>query len=67
AWLTWRGGIVPRMAGVIYRKRCFRNLPLLAETLEQAGCRDADILMHCRAAVEHVRGCWVVDALLRRI
>ncbi len=62
--LRWNENMVPRMAGVIYRKRCFRNLPKLADALEEAGCRDADILTHCRAAVEHVRGCWVVDAVL---
>ncbi len=64
SWLRWNENMIPRMAGVIYRKRCFRNLPKLADALEEAGCRDADILTHCRAAVEHVRGCWVVDAVL---
>jgi hypothetical protein len=52
------------MACVIYRKRCFRNLPTLADALEEAGCRDATLLTHCRAPQEHVRGCWVVDLLL---
>lgn len=63
-WLHWRRRIVRRMARVIYRKRCFRNLPILADALEEAGCSDADILTHCRAPMEHVRGCWVVDRLL---
>lgn len=64
SWLQWRRRTVPRMACVIYRKRCFRNLPTLADALEEAGCRDAAILTHCRAPLEHVRGCWVVDLLL---
>lgn len=63
-WLTWKEKSVPRMAAVIYRKRCFRNLPILADALEEAGCREVDMLAHCRASVEHVRGCWVVDALV---
>ena len=63
-WLSWKETVVLKMAQVIYRKRCFRNVPLLADALEAAGCRDADILTHCRAPIEHVRGCWVVDALL---
>jgi hypothetical protein len=64
-WLTWKESVVPRMAQVIYRKRCFRNVPLLADALEEAGCGDAELLAHCREPVEHVRGCWVVDALLK--
>ena len=63
-WLRWKDDLVPKMAHVIYRKRCFRNVPLLAEALEAAGCSDTEVLAHCRAPVEHVRGCWVVDAVL---
>ncbi|HTU90894.1 MAG TPA: hypothetical protein VMF69_12525 [Gemmataceae bacterium] len=63
-WLDWKDDIIPKMARVIYRKRCFRNLPILADALEDAGCRDPAILMHCRAPVDHARGCWVVDAVL---
>lgn len=63
-WLDWRENTVGRMARVIYRKRCFRNLPILADALEEAGCGDDIILTHCRAPVDHARGCWVVDLLL---
>lgn len=66
SWLSWKANVVLKMAQVIYRKRCFRNVPILADALEEAGCRDADILTHCRAPMEHVRGCWVVDALLKK-
>jgi hypothetical protein len=46
-------------------QRCrFQELPILADALEEAGCQDEAILTHCRAPAEHVRGCWVVDALL---
>jgi hypothetical protein len=65
-WLRGKKNLIRRMAEVVYRKRCFRNLPLLADALEEAGCREADILTHCRAPVEHVRGCWVVDSLLKK-
>jgi hypothetical protein len=64
SWLNWKDNLVPKMARVIYRKRCFRNLPKLADVLEEAACSDVDILTHCREPVEHVRGCWVVDAVL---
>jgi hypothetical protein len=66
SWLRWKDDLVPKMAQLIYRKRCFRNLPILADALEEAGCQDAEILNHCRAPMEHVRGCWVVDFLLDR-
>ncbi len=65
SWLAWKQGLVPRMARIIYRKRCFRNLPILADALEEAGCHDAALLSHCRNRVDHVRGCWVVDAILK--
>jgi hypothetical protein len=32
--------------------------------LEDAGCADPAILMHCRRPREHLRGCWVVDLRL---
>jgi len=64
AWLAWNDGTVRKLAQVIYDTRAFDRLPLLADALEDAGCTDADILSHCRQSGEHVRGCWVVDALL---
>jgi hypothetical protein len=39
-------------------------MPILADALEEAGCTNSDILDHCRQSGEHVRGCWVIDALL---
>ncbi|HEX8911968.1 MAG TPA: hypothetical protein VF796_06380 [Humisphaera sp.] len=44
--------------------RTFGDLRKLADALEAAGCRDTDILDHCRDGGEHVRGCWVIDLLL---
>lgn len=63
-WLTWNNNTVSRLARAIYDKRRLRHLPVLADALEEAGCADVDILMHCRAPVEHARGCWAIDALL---
>jgi hypothetical protein len=64
AVLQWGGGTVPAIARRIYEERAFHDLPILADALEDAGCQDQDILGHCRSGGEHVRGCWVVDALL---
>lgn len=64
AWLTWNDATCPKIAQAIYDERAFDRLPVLADSLEEAGCTDADILGHCRSGGEHVRGCWVVDLLL---
>ncbi|HYT91785.1 MAG TPA: hypothetical protein VEL76_23930 [Gemmataceae bacterium] len=55
---------VTAIAGTIYEERRFEELPILADALEEAGCENPDLLAHCRAAGEHVRGCWAVDWLL---
>jgi hypothetical protein len=64
AWLTWNDRLVVRLAQAVYEESAFDRLPILGDALEDAGCTDADILTHCRAADSHARGCWVVDALL---
>jgi hypothetical protein len=66
AWLAWNHGTVPAIARRVYEERAFHDLPILADALEDAGCTEADILAHCRQPGEHVRGCWVVDLILRR-
>jgi hypothetical protein len=64
SWLAWHEGLIPSMARRMYDERHFAELPVLADALEDAGCEDADILDHCRGGGPHVRGCWVLDALL---
>ena len=61
AWLT---PTVQSIAAAIYEDRAFDRLPILADALEEAGCTNADVLLHCRQPAEHVRGCWVVDLML---
>ena len=55
---------VVNLAQVIYDKRAFDRLPILADALEEAGYTNADILTHCRDAGPHVKGCWVIDLIL---
>jgi hypothetical protein len=64
AWLLWNESGVRKLAQSVYAERAFDRLPVLADALEDAGCADADLLSHCRSGGPHVRGCWVVDALL---
>jgi hypothetical protein len=63
-WLTWNGGTVRCIAQAIYEDHRFEEMPILADALEDAGCADAALLMHCRGAAPHARGCWVLDLLL---
>jgi hypothetical protein len=64
SWLRWNDSTVVRLAQGIYDERAFDRLPILADALEEAGCRNADILAHCRQGGEHVRGCWLIDIVL---
>jgi hypothetical protein len=64
SWLRWNDGCVPKIAQAIYDERRFSDLPILADALEDAGCDNEDLLEHCRRPGEHVRGCWMVDAIL---
>jgi hypothetical protein len=64
AWLRWNNGCVVALAGANYERRDFGSMPILADALEEAGCDNQEVLDHCRLSVEHVRGCWVVDAVL---
>jgi len=62
--VDWLTPDVVSLARAIYDDRAFSRMPELAGALEAAGCDDADVLANCRAAGEHVRGCWVLDVVL---
>jgi len=64
SWLTWQGGKVVAAAQSIHEGRRWTELPILADALEDAGCRDAFLLEHCRAGSRHARSCWVTNFLL---
>jgi hypothetical protein len=66
AWRVADDHAAEQVARWIYEARAFEDLPILADALEEAGCCDAAILDHCRQGGDHVRGCWVVDAVLDR-
>jgi hypothetical protein len=63
-WLT---STVTALARQMYESRDFSSMPILADALEDAGCDNADILAHCSEPGSHVRGCWVVDAVLGKV
>jgi hypothetical protein len=62
----WQTTDVCGVAQAIYEERAFDRLPILADTLLDAGCNDEAILAHCCSEGPHVRGCWVVDLALGR-
>jgi hypothetical protein len=61
---AWRSETVVALASAVYAERAFDRMPILADALEEAGCDHPDVLSHCRGPGPHVRGCWVVDAVL---
>jgi hypothetical protein len=67
AWLVWNGGTVPALAQTVYAASRFKDLAVLADALEEAGCTDSSILGHCRESEPHIRGCWVVDLLRGKV
>jgi hypothetical protein len=66
SWLAWNGGTIPNLAQTMYASKRFRDLPILGDALEEAGCTDETVLAHCRGPAPHVRGCWVVDWILEK-
>lgn len=67
----WRTHTVVALAQAAYEERGMPDgrldaarLAILADALEEAGCDDVEVLTHCRSERLHVRGCWLLDALL---
>ena len=61
----WKTADVLGIARMIYKERAFDRMLILADALMEAGCDNEEILAHCRSKGEHVRGCWVVELILR--
>jgi hypothetical protein len=63
---SWLTPTVVTLANGIYADKAFDRMPILSDALEESGCENEDILLHCRTPGEHVRGCWVIDLLTGR-
>ena len=63
-WLVVNEGAVGRLAAALEADGDWARLPILGDALEDAGCDDEVLLMHCRAGGEHVRGCWCAGHLI---
>lgn len=62
----WRSATVLALAGRMYAAEDFAGMPVLHDALMDAGCGSDLMLEHCTSADGHVRGCWVVDMILRK-
>jgi hypothetical protein len=67
SWLIQAGGTMTKIARTIYDQGRFQDLPMLAEALGDVRCTSPEILSHCGSQAGHVRGCWLVDAILGKI
>jgi hypothetical protein len=61
---VWSTDTAVSLARRVYESRDFSAMPILADALQDAGCENTDVLRHCRGPGSHVKGCWIVDALL---
>jgi hypothetical protein len=65
AWRTWHGGLIVVMTLGMYENLDFDDMPMLADALEEAGCRDPEMLAHGRQqGAAHALGCWLLDAMI---
>jgi hypothetical protein len=62
---SWLTSAVVGLATTIYEQRSFDLMPVLGTALSDAGCTDPGILGHC-ATLDHWRGCWLTDLLLKK-
>jgi hypothetical protein len=65
-WLRNNGGAAGLLAEAIDKEGRYEEMPVLADALEDAGCRASAVLEHCRSGATHRRGCWVMDLLRGR-
>ena len=63
---SWRTDTAVSLARQMYESRDFSAMPILADALQDTDCDSDDVLGHCRGDGPHVRGCWVVDAVLNK-
>jgi hypothetical protein len=60
----WRTDTAVTLARQMHEGGDFGAMPILSDALEEAGCDNEPLLVHCRGPRAHVRGCWVVDLVL---
>jgi anti-anti-sigma factor len=62
---AWRTDTAVTLAKQMRDAGEFGAMPILADALQDAGCEDEHLLMHCRDATQpHTRTCWVCELVL---
>jgi hypothetical protein len=59
-----QNSLIQEIAADIYEGGLQEDMTALADELEKLGCRNQEVLSHCRCDSLHVRGCWVIDRIL---
>jgi hypothetical protein len=62
----WRTTTTVQLARHMYESRNFSAMPILADALQDAECDNEEILRHCREPGSHVRGCFLIDLVLKK-
>jgi hypothetical protein len=52
-----------RVARGLRDRHAFKELPILGDALEEAGCQNRLVLDHCRGSVPHGQVCWVLELI----
>src|SRR5262249_46312473 len=70
---SWLAPPVPALAEAAYQQRVLPvghldplRLAVLSDAMQDAGCYNDDVLTHLRRPGPHVRGCFLLDALLAK-
>jgi hypothetical protein len=71
--LEWKDKTIVKLARAAYQQRSLPDgrldnsrLAVLGDALEEADCRDQELLEHLRGQQDHWRGCWVLDLVLNQ-
>ena len=63
-WLIRVSESARAIAVALHRDQAYDRFPILADSLEEEGCTDEELLLHMRQPMAHVRGCWALDLIL---
>jgi len=63
-WLIRVSEAARNLATALHRDQAYDRFPILADSLEEEGCIDEELLLHMRQPQPHVRGCWALDLIL---
>lgn len=63
---AWRSDHAVSIARGIYDDRAWERMPILSDALIDAGCDERQIRVYCRGSGPFMRGCFVLDQVLKK-